>query len=146
MVQIFLDEPKDFKPDCQVSTVFMECEDSILLLLRARYEHSADTWGIPGGKLEHNETPLEALIRELDEELKLKPPISALEFKRSIFVKHPKVHYILHLYVWKLDSFPEVILDPCEHTDLKWLKMSLLDTVPLIEGQLEAFKIAYEKQ
>lgn len=46
-----------------------------LLLVRKRGTHM---FMLPGGKREHDETPLQAVLRELDEELNLQLPATAL--------------------------------------------------------------------
>lgn len=43
----------------------------ILLQHRAPWVHSGDTWGIPGGARDSHETPLEAALREANEEIGL---------------------------------------------------------------------------
>lgn len=44
-------------------------EQSILLQHRAPWVHNGDTWGIPGGARDSHETPLEAALREANEEI-----------------------------------------------------------------------------
>ena len=40
----------------------------VLLQLRAGWSHSGGTWGIPGGALKMGESPLQAALREAEEE------------------------------------------------------------------------------
>ena len=44
-------------------------DQSILLQHRAPWVHNGDTWGIPGGARDSHETPLEAALREANEEI-----------------------------------------------------------------------------
>ena len=97
MSEFYIEKPPDFGSELEVSTVFMECQGKLLLLHRAQCELSPETWGIPGGKLEKGETPLEGLAREIWEELRLTPDSKDLQFIRSLYVRHPKVKYQLHL-------------------------------------------------
>ncbi len=43
-------------------------EHELLLLRRPDDVHQGGLWSFPGGKLEHNEMPLQAAVRELNEE------------------------------------------------------------------------------
>lgn len=143
MSKFFVEKPSAFTPALEVSTVFMEYAETLLLLKRTRCSLSPHTWGIPGGKLEKNETPLEGLLREIWEELQLSPQVEQLVFQRSLYVSHPKVDYRLHLFRWKLDKKPFIVLDPKEHVDYVWQPIKEFDAVNLLEGQLEAFKYVY---
>jgi 8-oxo-dGTP diphosphatase len=42
---------------------------SILMQHRAPWVHNGDTWGIPGGARDSHESPLEAALREANEEI-----------------------------------------------------------------------------
>ena len=44
-------------------------DQSILLQHRAPWVHNGDTWGIPGGARDSHESPLEAALREANEEI-----------------------------------------------------------------------------
>lgn len=48
--------------------VLLRSGDAVLLQLRAN-SHHADTWSTPGGSLDPGETPVQAALRELREEL-----------------------------------------------------------------------------
>ncbi len=143
MSEFYIEKPSDFTSELEVSTVFMECQNKLLLLQRVQRELSSETWGIPGGKLEKGETPLEGLSREIWEELRLNPDPNDLQFIRSLYVRHPKVKYQLHLFRWVLSSTPAIVLDPKEHLSYLWQPIETFAELPLLEGQLEAFKFAY---
>lgn len=46
---------------------------TVLLQLRAGWAHQGGTWSIPGGALDRGERPVDAALREADEELGLVP-------------------------------------------------------------------------
>lgn len=121
----------------------MECDGKVLLLHRAHYKPSQQTWGIPGGKVEKGETPLKGLLRELKEELNLEPNPENLEFVRHLYVRHPKIKYELYLFRWVLKSIPSITLNPKEHSNYLWQPIEAFTDVPLLEGQFEAFCFVY---
>ncbi|TCV94971.1 8-oxo-dGTP diphosphatase [Luteibacter rhizovicinus] len=62
-----------------VAGVLVDAAGRVLLAQRPPGKHLAGMWEFPGGKLEPGETPLEALRRELDEELGIDVDLSATE-------------------------------------------------------------------
>lgn len=143
MSEFYLEKPPNFHVKVEVSTVFMECERKLLLLQRASHTFSPGNWAVPGGKLEKNETPLEGLLREISEELQLSPPPKALKYFKSFYVRHPVIDYRLHLFQWLLTSIPKITITPKEHQAFLWQPIDRFSEVPLIEGQLEAFRAVY---
>jgi 8-oxo-dGTP pyrophosphatase MutT (NUDIX family) len=102
------------------------CKDTQrhLFLLRSQSRHR-NSWGIVGGKLEQNERPIDALIREVREEinyditgLKVKP-IEKFTSDSELFVYHtfmivvdqefaPKLNHEHKGYCWvPLDNYPK---------------------------------------
>ena len=51
--------------------IVSEQTGSVMTVLRSSYESHPNTWTFAGGKVEQDESPVNALIRELDEELQL---------------------------------------------------------------------------
>lgn len=64
------------------SGVLVKCKDKVLLCKRGPKESRPNTWSIPCGHIEKNETPIEGGIREFKEEtnIDLKKPDKLLDF------------------------------------------------------------------
>jgi len=64
---------KNDKPE-QVIALIAACnhDDEVLLLKRHADVHCPDVWSFPGGKVEPDEMPLQAAVRELKEETHIK--------------------------------------------------------------------------
>ncbi|MFK7825622.1 MAG: NUDIX hydrolase [Oligoflexales bacterium] len=118
-----------------MSTGFICFEDKYLLLKRADIDEQAETWGTPGGKLEKNESALDAFHREIKEETGIE--ISGLEIKLvgSYFAHHTKYYYKLHVYISDIISLPKIKLSPSEHSDYIWADLDSMRSYPLILGQ-----------
>ena len=77
--------------------VLFNREGQVLVALRPdSAEHLAGYWEFPGGKKEHNESPLAALMRELHEEL----GITVLQAEPLLLVEHdyPQKKVVLDVY------------------------------------------------
>lgn len=84
----------------------------------------AKKWEFPGGKLETNETPVEALKRELNEELNINVEVG--EFVLTVNHQYPTFFIIMHSYFCDIDTF-DIKLN--EHLGSKWLSVEELDSV-----------------
>ena len=80
------------------------------------YGEFKDGWEFPGGKIEEGETPEEALIREIREELDT--VISIEEYLCTVNHDYPKFHLTMHCYVC---SVIDGSLTLREHEAAKWL-------------------------
>jgi len=114
-------DPKNLK--IVVSIALINNYDQVLIAKRANNKHLAGFWEFPGGKVEKDETPENALIREVKEELnvdinnKCIAPLSFSEFDYKNF------HLLLLLYIcrrWEGEPLP------MEENELKWVKPSML--------------------
>ena len=90
-----------------------------------------DWWEFPGGKMEAGETPEEALMREIREELSAE--ISVDEFLCTLEYDYPQFHLTMHCY---LCSLLTEALHLNEHEAAKWLAKDELDSVKWLPADM----------
>ncbi|HSX35913.1 MAG TPA: NUDIX hydrolase [Patescibacteria group bacterium] len=98
---------------------FVYDQDGQLLLLR---RHSDDLgggqWGTPGGRIDPDESPLQAMQREFFEETGVKSPEFTELGVHEVRMPHGAVH--ITSYRAKLDPQAVVVIDPLEHEAYAW--------------------------
>jgi len=79
-----------------------------------------DFWGFFGGNIEKGETPLEAIKREIKEELNysLKNP----NFMKKQDFKYPGFEGTMYIFIEKYDSVQKLVLN--EGKDMGWFSVS----------------------
>lgn len=115
------------KPQMTVAAVaLIDVEGRVLLGQRPEGKHLAGMWEFPGGKVEKGETPENALIRELKEELDIDVKESCLAPFTFISHDYDDFSLILLLYLcrkWEgqargLENQPLIWKTPREMRDL----------------------------
>lgn len=118
-----------------------ENENKILATQRG-YGDFKDRWEFPGGKVESGETPEQALVREIQEELDTE--VSVDEYLYNIEYDYPEFHLSMKCYLCTVVNGMLILK---EHEAAKWLSKDELysvdwlpadyDLIPMIEKKLE---------
>ena len=106
-------------------------EGRILLTRRPNNKKMAKLWEFPGGKIENNELPDEALIRELKEELSIETRKSCLAPVTFVLHKYKDFHAILFLFICRRwDGIPY----PLEGQEMTWVRRTELKQYQMPEA------------
>jgi 8-oxo-dGTP diphosphatase len=111
-----------------VAVALVDADDRVLLAQRPEGKTMAGLWEFPGGKIEPDERPEEALIRELREELGVEamaPCLAPLTFASH---SYDDFHLLMPLYICrKWRGF----VHAREGQALKWVKPKALRDYPM---------------
>lgn len=113
-----------------VAAALADAEGRVLLQQRAPGRAMAGLWEFPGGKMEEGETPEQALVRELAEELGIAVDETALAPAGFASAPNGPAHMILLLYLCRVWRGEPRALDA---TGLTWRRpheMVVLDMPP----------------
>ena len=97
-------------------------------------------WEFPGGKVESNETPEEALVREIEEELSAR--IEVESYLTTAEHDYEKFHLSMRCYVCSLVADRMILT---EHHAARWLDGETIDSVAWLPADIqvvEAIKAA----
>ena len=95
------------------------------------YGEFKDGWEFPGGKVESGETPEDALVREIKEELDTQ--ISVKDYIDTIEYDYPTFHLSMRCYQCSVVSGKLTLL---EHENAKWLKKASLRSVDWLPADI----------
>lgn len=119
-----------------VATVIFR-EGKVLCVQRPKNskEYISLKWEFPGGKVEQGEDRIQALKREILEELQLE--IQNIDFLTTVEHIYPDFHLVMHAYKCKISSGEPVLT---EHADMKWLPVDELDQLDWAAADIPVVK------
>ena len=116
------------------SALIRNKKNQILILSRKKKESFRDCWEFPGGKLNNGETYLEALVRELKEELNIK--INIKEVVNYSFFKHQYRAFLLMMYVFEIKKWSGKVCNN-ENEKIEWVSISELRGKKLLPANIK---------
>ena len=124
------------------SAIIKNENQEILLLKRSKLNKTyKNYWQLPEGKIQIDESPKEALYREIKEELSCEVIESALKRIISNSATLKNVHYLLVRVIFETKIKGKIKLDS-EHLSYKWLpKENAVKNLKLIVGTKEAINL-----
>lgn len=105
--------------------------EPIIFATQRGYGEYKDGWEFPGGKIEEGETPKDALVREIKEELDTE--IVVEDLIDTIEYDYPTFHLSMDCFFCKLLSGNLVLK---EHEAAKWLTKEQLDSVDWLPADI----------
>lgn len=111
-------------------------EGEKLFATQRGYGEYKDKWEFPGGKVEENETPEDALIREIKEELEA--DIAITDYLMTVEYDYPSFHLSMDCFVATLKEGSSLRLK--EHEAARWLGPDELDSVDWLPADLEVME------
>lgn len=110
------------------AVALIDGDGRVLLARRPAGKAMAGLWEFPGGKIESGETPEQALIRELSEELGIDTWASCLAPLTFASHSYPDFHLLMPLYACRKWQGTPVAR---EHDALKWVRATDLRSYPM---------------
>jgi len=128
-------EFESFNKKFEVVSVFIEHNGEILLLHRQDHKPQGDTWAMLAGKVDKGEDLLDALVREVEEEIGLKTSKDKYSYFEGYYVRYPEYDYMYHVYSLVLKEKPVLNINLKEHKDHKWIKHKEALSLNLIQDE-----------
>ena len=120
-----------------VAAALIDPDGRVLIAQRPPGKAMAGLWEFPGGKIEPDETPETALIRELREELAITVKLACLAPFTFASHSYAQFHLLMPLYLCRRW---EGTLQSREHVAIKWARprelMANMDAFPMPEADL----------
>jgi 8-oxo-dGTP diphosphatase len=97
--------------------IVLGLKQSVLIAKRPETKSFPGFWEFPGGKIELNETPEQALVRELQEEINIIPT----QFEQLCLLKHDYPERFINLNTYVITAFEG---DPIglENQEIRWVQ------------------------
>lgn len=115
------------------AAALIDRDNRVLIAQRPAGKPMAGLWEFPGGKVHDGETPEQALVRELDEELGIEVCDTCLAPLTFASHRYPDFHLLMPLFLcrnWEGDIVAR------EGQALKWVRASRMSEYPMPPADL----------
>lgn len=124
-----------------VAAALIDVDGRVLIAQRPEGRSMAGLWEFPGGKVGPDETPEEALVRELEEELSIEVCDTCLAPFTFASHSYETFHLLMPLYLcrnW------EGQIRPREGQQIKWVRAARLQDYPMPPADLPLIPMLYD--
>jgi len=125
---------------------FLERDGKILLVLRLPNKSEGGKWGVPAGKMDPGETPLEAIIREIKEETAMTITPQEASFFETYYVRYPEYDFVYNVFHAQVPANQEARINPDEHQEYRWATPQVALKMPLVNHQDDCVKFFYYRE
>ena len=112
-------------------------KDDKILVTQRGYGDFKGKWEFPGGKIEHNESKENALIREIKEEMNA--DINVEKYLTTVDYDYENFHLTMHTYICSLKNNFEMVQhgdNEFEHDAMIWVSKDELDNVDFLPADI----------
>ena len=120
--------------------IIRNIQGEVLIALRDQKKHQGGLWEFPGGKVEAGESVIEALKRELHEELGLE----LISSSPLLEVEHNYGDKLVRLDVWEVENF-QGTASGMEGQPIKWVGLEELQNYQFPAANIEIVSFLLEK-
>lgn len=140
---LYTEKPSVFRSAFEVVSCVYIVWGKILLLHRQWDKPQGGTWGLPAGKLHAGESLVNALSREVHEEIGVEIDVLHFAFHAKTYVVYPEYDFMYYIYSYSSDSRPEITLNKTEHSEYVWVTPQEALGMYLIQDEDTALKIVF---
>jgi 8-oxo-dGTP diphosphatase len=137
---ISLTLPSNFTADLNVAGCYITQSDKVLLLQVCKQKDESGRWGVPAGKIDKNELPKEAALRELYEETTIVAKQNKVEHFATLYITKPHISYIYNMFSIIIPDNASVVISS-EHQAYMWVSFNEAFKLPLMYAAKEALML-----
>lgn len=138
------ERPTDFNKRFDIVGCFIGHEGKFLLLRRQAHKANGGKWGLPAGKMDAQETTLQVVLRETEEETGLNLSETSLSYFDSLYVRDGSFDIEWHMFAAQLDTLPAIRLNSDEHSEHRWVTRDESLQMDLIHDLPESIRLFYK--
>lgn len=142
---VYIQRPADFQARVEVSACFLEKDGKFLFLHSQDHKSQGNTWGIPGGKVEKNESALDAVMREVEEETEIMLNAESIKHIQTVYItnKSTNFSYVYHMYSAPYSGSLAISIAPSEHKGFTWVSLTDALKMELMDDEAPCIELAY---